>query len=105
MSPEEQLKRLQEALADAKHIIRGLEQALGSLRAATCAVHGVEDEVKPSRLHLVRGTPEGIRALELLLQRRFKDGYELGLAKMQDHVTQVEGALRELLQRLEVKPC
>ena len=73
-----------EGLADAQATIQRLEQTLDGYRRTTCAVHGVEDEQDPRKLHIVRGTLEGIKSLEAFLRRRYREGIELGRALAED---------------------
>ena len=79
-----------------QQMAEGLAQAsedLRVLRAAACVKFPVEDPATPGEIHIIRGTLEGIHALQRLLQQSLNDGRVLGRAESSDLIEALQASL------------
>lgn len=95
------IQRLEAEIDRMNQELRRLIDERDAQRAVTCCVHAIEDPTDPRKAYIVRGTVEGIHALEALLRQRFHDGYELGRVLAGEQVEQLTEALKRMSALLE----
>jgi hypothetical protein len=76
-------------LAAARGMLAFLEQEHSVHKTGTCALYPIADPVDPNKAHIIRGSRQGIDALEITLKQRFQDGVDLGRAQLQDQVEEL----------------
>jgi hypothetical protein len=96
MTPETQseLAELEALNNRLQQEVQRLNQELTARKAASCALFAVEDPASPNTVHLIRGTLEGIQALQGMLRQRFDDGRALGKAEASDLIEALQASLQ-----------
>lgn len=70
-----------------------LSRELRGLIAVTCSRFPIEDPANPNHFYILRGTIEGIHALQRLLRQRFDDGRAVGRAESSDLVEALQASM------------
>ena len=70
-----------------------LSREVAGLNAVGCSRFPIEDPANPDHFFVVRGTLDGIHALQRLLTQRFEDGRALGKAESNDLVEALQASM------------
>lgn len=98
MTPEEQSENAELEAINARLVQENqrLRLEVEGLNAVGCSRFPIEDPANPDHFFVVRGTLDGIRALQELLRKRFEDGRAVGRAESADLVEALQASLTRM---------